>query len=189
MGRRYDENPNNAWSRDLRTDRGKVIARRSRGRKVVSFEDFVANSRRSLSCWQSGQGNDECIPSLLFFFHLFSPARRRSKAWKRRPHRPIERFHTSPVGAAKMSRRPAIVCYARIVDFLFSPVLFPWPGGLRCSFPTHPRFFPFPRLHSALLFRRQTGWWRRVAPSAHFLPINLAACGNGRHADDRDSSR
>lgn len=127
--------------------------------------------------------------SLPSFFHLFSPARRRSKAWKRRPHRPIERFHASPVGAAKMSRRPAIVCYARIVDFFFPPVLFPWPGGLRGSFPTHPRFFPFPRLYFALLFRRRTGWWRRVAPSAHFLPINLAACGNGRHADDRDSSR
>lgn len=35
----------------------------------------MANSRRSLSCWQSGQGNDECIPSLLFFPPLFASSK------------------------------------------------------------------------------------------------------------------
>ena len=127
---------------------------------------FAANSSAfRFLAGLGNEGNDECIPSpshptLLPFFPLLlfpssglplSASSKETQAWKRRP---IERFHASAVVvcAAKMS--PAIVCYAGIVDFLFSTVLF--HRGLWCSFLAS----LIPRLVSSFPSWR-TGWWRR----------------------------
>lgn len=134
---------------------------------------------------QAGQRNDECIPS------LFSTSFREleGELGLKTTTPPAHRTFSCEHSCSQDEPAPSYSLLREYCGFPFFPRFISLPSR-PLRFSSSPLHVPVPvPLHRLFFFVDERDDGGAVAPSAHFLPINPASRGNGRHADDRDSSR